>query len=385
MSGDALRSSRAPGYYDDQRTGYDEDFYGTAGPGLTALFQYAPPTSVSWDTGGSSSTLFVAWGGSSNQSAYEDYYPGTSTSTAGPTTATRGCTRRPPSTRERRGAGSSSVTPAAHPTRTGTTQPVNYYDIGLTVSDGVAYIAYQTQNYSYAAAPGSTDLCGFPSFGASNDAVQEWLMNSTDGTHWSTPLPVVTHSDPGYSDAYFNPYLAYNSAILIQNGLPIVSTSMPSFCSVYYTYTHGYGNYTECIQYDPSEYYLTDYSTLNVATVDTNPTIAMTINMIGLPGGSSWSVAVSGNVFTQTTSSVVVNVPNQTAVIVTPTSPIYVTGTEYVRLRGRRGLQLVGQFQCDHRVRGGRAVHAHPEPGLRRAAGDLPRRQQPHVGLRVLL
>ncbi|MCI4324073.1 MAG: hypothetical protein L3K03_08730, partial [Thermoplasmata archaeon] len=293
---------------------YDYRYADNDQPGLNALFEFAPPTAVAWNTTGSN--LFVAWGGSSNQSEYWDdcsycYEAGwfnygyqglyEATSYDGGMTW---------SSQQLGYTGGS-------PGEDGDLYPLDYYNIGLVVANGTAYLAYQTSNSSesYENEPGDTNLCGFPQFDAYDGLTGEWLRNSTDGRSWSSPIPTVLTGGPG--DVTVFPELGYRSSVVVREGKPIVATSLPPICTdeeygYCYSYTEGSSSY------------------LDVATVTTAASISLTINETGVPIGTAWIVEVSGNLFSSNNSSLTVtNVPKNGHVIVEPVSPFFSNGTEY--------------------------------------------------------
>ncbi|MCI4323016.1 MAG: hypothetical protein L3K03_03190 [Thermoplasmata archaeon] len=302
--------------YDDNPGGfYSQEI------GLTALFQYAPPTSVAWNTTGAD--LFVAWGGSSNQSrvfgqqcgqvyfyAYQGLYTAVS-SDGGASWSWQqlGYTGGSP------GGGGVCL-------GSGLDFPLNFYNLGLTVSNGTEFLAYQTGNLSNPGGPGDEALCGFSVFDGYDQSTIEWLRQSPDGTQWSSPLPVVIQDVPQNPTQFLLPYLAYSSAILIQNGTPIVATSLPMAC---YEIPSVFGNF--CGTEFPQS--VTDFSHLEVAFVAHPPTISVTVDEIGLPRGADWSAEISGNSFTQTTSSFTALAPSGTPFFVEPEDSVEWAGQEY--------------------------------------------------------
>ncbi|MCI4319061.1 MAG: glycoside hydrolase [Thermoplasmata archaeon] len=341
---DDVQDSSTGGQYQE----YPFAYYGSA---LTHLFQYAPPTSVAWNTTGSA--IFVAWGGSTNESryfydcsaggffcipsnGYSDYgYQGLYVASS----ANGGVSW----SWEQLGYTGGTVGGNPSPCNPFCNQisgdvPLNYYNIGLTVAGGVVYLAYQTANTTVIPQAGSTALCGFPEQPGYTGATVEWLTNSSDGLHWSAPWVVADHSTPYYANVGVMPYIAYGSSVLIRNHQPIVATAMLSFCSQYLTYSYWNGvryvNQTYCASTDPSDPYDTVFSTIDVATVSAAPRVWLTVQETGLPSGTAWSFGLLGNQYLLSTTSANVSVLNGSAFILTVESPLFSAGSEYLGYAG---------------------------------------------------
>jgi hypothetical protein len=290
---------------------------------LSALFQYAPPTSVAWNTTGDA--LFVAWGGAANTTdtyagcfyggcdfAYQSLYEATSAdgglSWSWQQLGAVGGSQNP----------SNTIFYNEHTAFT----PLSYYDISLSVSGGVVYLAFQSSNASLTPSAvnfqngGIEAQCGFSTFSGYNGATIEWLMNSSGGSRWSSPLPAVIEGDPVYW-TNLQPYLGYSSSVLLQNGLPIVASSLPPVCPK-----------TGCnLPYRADAY---DTTSLDVATVDLAATVTLTVAESGLPAGTPWSVQVSGNLLSGSTSSFSTTVPGVAPFYVDPAPFATASGVRYV-------------------------------------------------------
>ena len=286
----------------------------------TALFQYAPPTAISWNTSGTS--LFVAWGGSYNESAFNWLNPQSdysyqalyfSTSTDGGQTWSVQLLGTPGGT-----PGGGTGLPQRDQN-----YPLDYYNIGLTIEGGEIYLAYQTSNQSASLGPGDVGLCGLHPFSAYEQSTVEWLLRSSDGSHWLTPLPVTSlgsFGGIGYQHGPLQPYLEYSSSVLLTNDTPVIATSLPEYCPA------------AC---DTSQGQNTLMAALNVATAF-NPSVVVniTVHESGLPPGTDWSVQISGNTLEGSTPSLVGMAPSDLSVIIQPESPLNVNGTTYQAYSG---------------------------------------------------
>ncbi|MCI4322701.1 MAG: hypothetical protein L3K03_01535, partial [Thermoplasmata archaeon] len=301
---------------------------GYSGFGLAALFQYAPPTAIVWNTSGPD--LFVAWGGSSNQSEHDWLSSGAFAYQALYTATSRndGATWSSQQLGYTGGSTQGVINePGGHEPQESEAYPLNYYNVGLTVSRGVVYLSYQTSNQSAPLKSGDTNLCGLPIFTGYDQATVEWLTNSTDGIHWSSPLPIVIDGTPYMADSITTPYLAYNSAVLIQNNTPIIASSMPSTC----LWLDFYGIRSCTLSFQDEQ---TVTSNLDVATVSHPPTLSLTVKEVGLPSGTNWSAAISGNQFEQSTASFFADVPDGLPFLLDPANPIYADGQEFLTYTG---------------------------------------------------
>jgi YVTN family beta-propeller protein len=300
-------------------------------PGLTALFQYAPPTAVAWNTTGDD--LFVAWASASNQStyayqtnaafSYEGLYEATSED--GGTSWTW---QQLGKTLGEYHIGTNTNVGVFFPQEVN--YPEDFYGLGLTVSNGTVYLSYQTDNES--GEPAGTKQCGFLSFNGYDGSDTEWLTQSRGGVHWSSPIPAVIHSDP-IEPNYFVAYLGYSSSVLVENGSPIIASSMPGACFGYYLQ----GGYVNCV-YGGSIGFSSSQSTitanLDVATQSHPATLSVTVQELGLPSGTTWWATVSGNNFTQTTSSFTTLAPRSLAFLVDPVASVEVAGQNYIGVGG---------------------------------------------------
>ncbi|MCI4323667.1 MAG: hypothetical protein L3K03_06585, partial [Thermoplasmata archaeon] len=274
----------------DPNGGWESMVYSTRAP-FDQLFQFAPPTSVTWNSSGSA--IFVAWGGSYNNSenvtvdpyAAEAVYSAASTN-----------------------GGTTWSSELLAPVGGGASEPVQSYDIGLGESAGVVYLGYETENFT-----GDAGLaaCGFSSEQFGGSGTNEWVQESSNGLSWSPAISVAYQSE---NDVFA--YDAYDSSILVRGGDPIVASSLPSI-------TYG------------------DSTLITVATVRTGPVISVTFQEGGLPASTPWAFQLSGNPFSTTSPSLTVNnVPSGTPVTVAPTSTIQLSGVRYQAISGGGGVDF---------------------------------------------
>lgn len=284
-----------------QSTVYNYEYYSDEEHPLTALFQFAPPTSIAWNSSGPA--LFVAWGGSYNNSAI---------TTRDPFGAQAVYTAASPN-----GGASWSwhlLAPVggsgAYP---GEYDPTDAYNIGLTVAQGTVYLTETVRNLTGYRGGGGVG-CGFSSFEASaaNDfGTIEWLQNSSNGLLWSPPLKAA--EVPTTASTAF---AGYDSSLLVRNGTPLVASSLAS--PLY----GGFGSYSGS-------------TLITVSSPDTNAPIRVTFDEGGLPAGTAWPFNVSGNPYsTNGTSLTIDDVPSGFALEVVTTPTIVVNGTLYQAVSG---------------------------------------------------
>lgn len=287
-----------------QSTVYNYEFYSSEAVPLTGLFQFAPPTSVAWNTTGSS--LFVAWGGSYNNSALvtSDPFGAQSVYTAAsPDGGTTWTSRRLAP------AGGSGAYPGEY-------DPTDSYNLGLTVSHGTVYLAETVRNLTGYRGSGGLG-CGFTAFEASapNDfGTIEWLQNSSNGLTWSAPRNAA--DEPTTASAAF---AGYDSSVLVRNGSPVIASSLPS------TLYGGFGTYSGS-------------TLITVSDIDSRSPIAVTFAEAGLPAGTVWPFNVSGNPYATNASALTIsNVPSGFPLEVVTTPTIVVNGTLYQAVTGGGG------------------------------------------------
>jgi hypothetical protein len=262
-----------------RQMGYDNSTSpGFWGYGYAYQFQSGPELAVAWsDT--SATTLYAAWAGEYTYLSSTGFvsigYSGifTAASLNGGTAWTNGS--------------------AAAPTYGPFDVEEYNFDPALVVHAGTVYLAYTNENET-----GCFGLKCSPFA----EQTSYWMVNSTNGTNWSTPTYLA--GDP---NLYFLTELAwtgYNDAITYTSTGPVASFSQAQFMlSVQGSAVHTYLNNSTSDLFWTNN---TGQSDLTVALPWTGPTVAVNVSEDGLPPGTSWSFNFTGYVFTSSVSTVVV-------------------------------------------------------------------------------
>jgi Divergent InlB B-repeat domain len=266
---------------------------------LEQLFQLLPSVAVAWD----GSSLLTAWTASYNESNIPDHpgpfdMPGlfSGVSTNGGSSWTSELVA---------GVGA-NYTPSIGPFQEGpgTNYPfaaASFVNPSIAVSNGTVYLSFEEVNRTSSNLDGS--FCGVDPPSALGLGVSGWLATSTTGVSWNSPALLGSSTDGETSIAYY----AFSSSTVVVAGAPVVAMSVPVFPAV-----NG------------------PRSTISVATAYTGTFTNVTVDERGLPANAPWSIAINGESFaTNGTTITVASVPIGTPVLYTPSSDLWIGGTQY--------------------------------------------------------
>lgn len=272
-------------------------------------FQWGPYVSLQWSPT-SPSTMYVAWSGAyiydSNGTIYEPTHKEGSTGPSGAnaTTATYYYGSAGIFSGVSTDAGGSwNTSTVVAPTPMGGMYDY-YVSPSISIGNGKLYLTYGLQNNSYCYGAGCSPMY---------DAYSYWTATSTNGLGWN-PAVLVTYVPGSSFYGMEGSWAGYNSASIVDSAhLPVSAFGLPQPYQFGYSYSYKY--YGGVYYYN----YLYNYSgndNLTVAHLWDGVTHVVSYNETGLPSNTTWSMSLSGNVFTTNLTSIrVVDFPNDSGVL----------------------------------------------------------------------